>query len=64
MAKYLLTGIDDEKWRRFKGFCDLQGITMKQSFLHHINYIIVQGISQIMKSDANNHKPKKGEKKK
>lgn len=64
MARYMLTGIDDEKWKRFKATCGLQGITMRESFIHHINYMIVQGISQIMKSEAHPNKPKKGGKKK
>ena len=63
MAKYLLTGIDDEKWKRFKATCNLKGITIRESFIHHINFMIVQEISQIMKAEANHHKtPKRGKK--
>lgn len=56
MANYHLKGIEDEKWKRFKRTCDLQGITIKESFIHHINFMIVQGISQIIKAEANSHK--------
>jgi len=40
MAKYLLTGIDNEDWKLFKADCDLQGITVKESFLGHIAIVI------------------------
>jgi len=40
MARYMLTGIDTEKWRRFKAGCDLQGITCKQAFLEYIDISI------------------------
>lgn len=40
MARYMLTGIDPEKWRQFKAACDLQGITIKQAFLEYIDIAI------------------------
>jgi len=40
MARYMLTGIDETKWRRFKADCDLQGITIKQAFLEYIDITI------------------------
>lgn len=40
MARYMLTGIEDNKWRRFKADCDLQGITIKQAFLEYIDITI------------------------
>lgn len=40
MAKYLLTGIDDEQWRIFKAGCDMQGITIKEAFLDYIDISI------------------------
>ena len=64
MASYYLKGIEDEKWKRFKATCDLQGITIKESFIHHINFTIVKGISQIIKAETNHHKTPKGGKKK
>lgn len=64
MADYLLKGIDDEKWKRFRAICDMQGITMKQSFIHHINFMVAEGIARIIKEEAEDHKRKKGGKKK
>lgn len=40
MAKYLLTGIDEYQWKRFKASCDIQGITIKESFLNHIDHTV------------------------
>lgn len=40
MARYMLTGVDNDKWRRFKADCDLQGITIKQAFLEYIDITI------------------------
>lgn len=40
MARYLLTGIDEEDWKLFKANCDLQGITIKESFLDHIDIVV------------------------
>lgn len=42
MANYLLKGIDDMKWRRFKADCDLQGITAKEAFLIYIDTTITR----------------------
>lgn len=42
MARYMLTGIDDETWKRFKASCDLMGITIKQAFLEYIDITIEQ----------------------
>jgi len=40
MANYYLKGVDDEQWRHFKAACDLQGITIKQAFLEHIDITV------------------------
>lgn len=40
MAKYLLTGINDEQWRLFKAGCDIQGITIKEAFLDYIDIVV------------------------
>lgn len=37
MAKYLLTGIDDQQWRLFKANCDIHGVTIKEVFLQYID---------------------------
>ncbi len=37
MAKYLLTGIDDDEWRIFKAACDIHGLTVKEVFLDYID---------------------------
>lgn len=42
MASYILKGIDDDTWKRFKASCDLMGITMKQAFLEYIDITIEQ----------------------
>ncbi|MBA7495646.1 hypothetical protein ES702_06235 [subsurface metagenome] len=42
MARYMLTGIDDEKWKRFKASCDLMGITIKQALLEYIDITLEQ----------------------
>lgn len=63
MARYMLTGVDDDLWRRFKAICDLQGCTMRQSFIDHIN-IIVAGREGLKWSRLlQENKPKKGGKK-
>lgn len=64
MARYMLTGIDDQKWRHFKALCDIQGITIKESFTNHINHMLMQGASQIMKLEADYHKKEKEGKRK
>lgn len=64
MATYLLTGIDDEEWRRFKASCDLQGITIKEFFLDCIDTAVrVFKQEQLFRQAALN-KQKKGGKKK
>ncbi len=40
MAKYLLTGINDDDWKLFKADCDLQGITIKEAFIEYINIVV------------------------
>lgn len=40
MARYMLTGIDAEQWKRFKAACNIQGKTIKQSFIEHINSVV------------------------
>lgn len=40
MAKYLLTGIDNDTWKHFKSCCNLMGITAKQAFLEYIDITI------------------------
>jgi len=42
MARYMLTGIDDALWKRFKACCNIQGITIKQAFLEYIDITIEQ----------------------
>lgn len=59
MLKYMLTGIDEVKWKKFKAACDLQGITIKESFTHHINYIIVKVLSEQIKQGQDSLKQKK-----
>lgn len=39
MAKYLLTGIDDEDWRHFKANCDIIGITIKEALLIYVEIV-------------------------
>lgn len=64
MAKYLLTGIDNLQWKRFKASCDIQGITIKQSFLSHINHEVADYLSHPEKTQGWRTKPQKGGKKK
>ncbi|MBA7694577.1 hypothetical protein ES703_103190 [subsurface metagenome] len=64
MARYMLTGIDNEQWRRFKASCDLQGITIKEALLSFINTR-----DEVFRAQHNYHKthhphPKKGGEKK
>ena len=40
MARYMLTGIDDKEWRRFKAYCDLQGVTIKEVLTDHITIVV------------------------
>jgi len=60
MARYMLTGIDNTKWRLFKADCDLQGITVKEAFLEYIDITIetIQAHPGLYKSRAS--KQKKG----
>lgn len=60
MAKYMLTGIDEYQWKRFKAACDIQGITMKQSFLSHIDHEVADYLSHPEKTQGWGIKPKKG----
>lgn len=41
MARYMLTGIDPERWKRFKATCDLQGVTIKEALLNYIDQEII-----------------------
>ena len=40
MAKYMLTGIDPDQWKRFKAACNIRGQTVKDSFIQHINIVV------------------------
>jgi len=60
MANYMLTGIDPYKWKRFKASCDIQGITIKQSFLTHISHEVADYLSNPQKTQGWGPKPKKG----
>jgi len=40
MPDYILKGIDKAKWREFKAICDLAGITVKDSFIAHIDSLV------------------------
>lgn len=64
MARYMLTGIDPEQWKRFKAGCDLQGVTIKEVLLKFIDTrdIVFQTQHDYHKKQPN--KPKKGGKKK
>ena len=64
MARYMLTGIDDDLWRRFKSICTLQGCTMRESFIDHINIIVEsrKGLNGL--PETGGRKRKKGGKKK
>lgn len=37
---YLLEEIDPDLWRKFKAACDIQGLTMKESFQSHIKHVV------------------------
>lgn len=60
MARYILTGIDDELWQRFKAACNLSGYTIKQSFLHHINFTVSKSIADMIHAQQNSDNPNKG----
>ena len=64
MARYYLTGIDDEAWKRFKAACNIRGCTVKQSFIDHINIIVAGYDSERLQAEYNYHKQKKGGKNK
>lgn len=60
MANYMLTGVDDEQWRRFKASCDLQGITIKEFFIDCIDTEIKKSRYMADYHKANRAKPKEG----
>lgn len=64
MATYLLTGVDDEQWRRFKASCDLQGITIKEFFLDCIDTSVRVSREELNYHKTDPKKPKQGRKKK
>jgi len=41
MGEYLLTGIDKDQWKLFKASCALQGVTVKQALLKHIDTVVM-----------------------
>lgn len=59
MAKYMLTGIQDFEWSRFKAACDIQGITIKQSLLNHIKHEVANFLSHPELTQGWQPKPKK-----
>lgn len=64
MARYYLTGIDDEAWKRFKAACNIRGCTIKQSLLDHINLIVAGFGTYRDERGGHYEKPIKGRKKK
>jgi len=64
MATYLLTGIDQSKWRRFKATCDLQGVTIKEALINYIEQEIITLELLPLEIKARSGQPKKGGKKK
>jgi len=64
MAKYMLTGINDEEWRRFKAFCDLQGVTLKDMLTEHITAVVKAFDLEHHTPKFHYHAPKRGGKKK
>ena len=64
MAKYMLTGIDDEDWKKFKAYCDLQGVTLKEMLTAHINLVVKAFNADRLQAIHDQHKQKKGGKKK
>lgn len=60
MARYMLTGIQEFQWKRFKAACAIQGITVKQSFFNHINHVIKDFQSHPEYTQGRPNKPKKG----
>lgn len=63
MARYMLTGIDDKKWRQFKATCDLQGVTIKEALLNYIEQEIITFNLLPLHTNKSGPKPKKGGKK-
>lgn len=64
MATYMLTGIQEHQWKRFKAACDIQGITMKQSFLSHIDHEVADYLSHPERTQGLGIKPETGGKRK
>lgn len=64
MARYMLTGIDPEQWKRFKAACNIQGKTIKQSFIEHINSVVRRYAVLIRHPTRSRDEPKKGGKRK
>lgn len=60
MARYMLTGINDKEWRRFKAYCDLEGVTIKQVLTHHITMVVKAFNLEHHTPKFNYNKPKKG----
>jgi len=64
MATYLLVGIDDRKWQRFKATCDLQGVTIKETLLNYIDQEIITFNLLPLHTQVSSGSLKKGGKKK
>lgn len=58
MANYMLTGVDDEQWRRFKASCDLQGITIKEFFIYCIDTTVKENRQRLNYHKTIKPKPK------
>lgn len=64
MARYMLTGIDDKKWREFKATCDLRGVTIKEALLNYVEQEIITFNLLPLHTKARSGQPKKGGKSK